>query len=219
MKITLPGVAQAYLTVITAPLIVLFVARLLMTPAWLYFEYTREGFPADLYGFTTDERLEYGRYAIRYLLNGEEVEYLGGLSFPDGGALYTANELGHMRDVKVLTQIAFAAAVIAGLIACGALLYLRADPYRVAAGLRNGALLTVGIILAIAAATVFNWEFFFTGFHQLFFPEGNWQFAYSDTLIRLFPEQFWFDSALTIGGLTILSAITLFFITYRVKSG
>lgn len=210
--------AQRYLTFITAPLIVLFVARLLMTPAWLYFEYTRAGFPADPYGFTTDERMEYGRYAIRYLLNGEDIDYLGALTFPDGDALYTANELAHMRDVKALTQIAFGVAVIAGIVALIALLYLRDEPVRVAAGLRAGALITVGLLIAIALGATFAWDTFFTGFHQFFFQQGNWQFLYSDTLIRLFPEQFWFDSALCIGGLTILSAITLFFITYRVKS-
>jgi uncharacterized membrane protein len=31
----------------------------------------------------------------------------------------------------------------------------------------------------------------FVGFHQVFFDAGTWTFAYSDTLIRLFPERFW----------------------------
>lgn len=218
MKLDLRWIAQAYLTIIIAPLIVLFVVRVIMTPAFLYFEYTRDGFPADPYGFSTDERLYYGGYAVRYLLNGEGIEYLGDLDFSDGRDLYTLRELQHMRDVKIVTQIAFLAAIIAGGIALAALFYLRADPLRLVAGLRNGALLTVGIIAAVALTAVFNWEFFFTEFHRLFFEEGTWQFFYSDTLIRLFPEQFWFDAAVTIGGLTLLTAITLFFIISRVKS-
>jgi integral membrane protein (TIGR01906 family) len=58
-------------------------------------------------------------------------------------------------------------------------------------------------------SAVVAWDTFFTAFHQLFFAGGTWVFAYSDTLIRLFPEQFWFDAALTVGGLTLLGALAL----------
>jgi hypothetical protein len=34
-------------------------------------------------------------------------------------------------------------------------------------------------------------------------------FNYSDTLIRLFPEKFWFDAALTISGLSLLGGLLL----------
>jgi len=212
--------AQAYLTIILAPLIVLLIVRIVMTPAFLYFEYTRPGFPDDPYGFTTEERMNYAPYTLRYLLNGEDIEYLADLTLNDGRAMYTLRELQHLRDVKLVTQIAFAAALIGAVLALVALLYLyyRGAANQVAMSIRNGALVTVALLVTIALTAVFNWEFFFTGFHQLFFESGTWQFYYSDTLIRLFPEQFWFDAAITIGGLTILSAITLFFITYRVKS-
>jgi len=212
--------AQAYLTLILAPLIVLLIVRIVMTPAFLYFEYTRPGFPDDPYGFTTEERMDYAPYTLRYLLNGEDVEYLADLTLNDGRPMYTLRELQHLRDVKIVTQIAFAAAIGASVLALVVVLYLyyRGDPWQLATSIRNGALFTVALLITIALTAVFNWEFFFTGFHQMFFASGTWQFYYSDTLIRLFPEQFWFDAALTIGGLTILSAITLFFITYRVKS-
>ncbi len=37
---------------------------------------------------------------------------------------------------------------------------------------------------------------FFSGFHALFFEGDSWLFAYSDTLIRLFPLRFWQDTFL-----------------------
>jgi integral membrane protein (TIGR01906 family) len=37
---------------------------------------------------------------------------------------------------------------------------------------------------------------FFTLFHSLFFEGDSWLFAYSDTLIRLFPLRFWQDAFL-----------------------
>ncbi|NDJ62146.1 MAG: DUF1461 domain-containing protein, partial [Chloroflexi bacterium] len=60
-----------------------------------------------------------------------------------------------------------------------------------------------------------NWDYFFTLFHNLFFESGTWQFLYSDTLIRLFPEQFWFDAALIIGGFNVIMSLGVLGITWR----
>jgi integral membrane protein (TIGR01906 family) len=202
-------------------LLVLASVRLLMTPAFLYFEYTRPGFPEDIYGFTVTDRLRYAPYAIDYLLNGEDITYLSSLRFPDGRSLFNVRELQHMRDVKVVTQLAYLVAVIAGLIGLFSIFWLGKDPSTrrdLYAGLFHGSLLTLGMIGAIVLAAIVNWDFFFTGFHTLFFESGTWRFAYSDTLIRLFPEQFWFDAALLIGGMTTLSALVILLVTWRWKT-
>jgi len=210
--------AQTLITVLIPPLLVLIAARLVMTPLFLSFEYNRADFPEDVYGLTREERLEYAPYALNYLLNGEPISYLGDLRFDSGLELFNERELGHMEDVKVVTQAAFGAAIFAGLLIIALGVLLRRDRLRLAAALRNGAILTLALVAAIALTAIFNWEFFFTEFHRIFFESGTWQFLYSDTLIRLFPEQFWFDAALTIGGLTIISALVVFFITFRIKS-
>ena len=44
-----------------------------------------------------------------------------------------------------------------------------------------------------------------------FFAAGTWTFEYSDTLIRLFPEAFWYDAALTIAGLSVGGGLLLAF--------
>jgi integral membrane protein (TIGR01906 family) len=76
-------------------------------------------------------------------------------------------------------------------------------------GLLGGSLLTIGIIATIVILAITSWDFFFTQFHRVFFAEGTWVFLYSDTLIRLFPEQFWFDAALLIGGLTTTESLII----------
>jgi uncharacterized membrane protein len=43
----------------------------------------------------------------------------------------------------------------------------------------------------------------------VFFTGDTWLFNYTDTLIRLYPEQFWFDAATVIGVMTIVEAILL----------
>jgi len=94
---------------------------------------------------------------------------------------------------------------------------LTASRSQLRTGLLNGSILTLGMIVAIVVAAVVNWDFFFTGFHTLFFEGGTWRFAYSDTLIRLFPEQFWFDAALLIGGMTTLGALAILIAMWRWK--
>lgn len=191
------------------PIVVLLIAvRLVMTPLFLQFEYTRPGFPEDFYGFTTQDRLTYAPFALEYLLNGEDIDFLGKLQFPDGVELYSVAELQHMRDVKVVTEAAFLLAffmIIAG--AISVLSLQRLEPDAIRRGFLRGSILTLSLIATVVILAVVSWDTFFTTFHTLFFEGGTWQFAYSDTLIRLFPEQFWFDAALSIGGLAVITSL------------
>ncbi|MBZ0286007.1 MAG: DUF1461 domain-containing protein, partial [Anaerolineae bacterium] len=130
--------------------------------------------------------------------------------------LFNERELRHMNDVQVVTQVAFALTLLLAVLAGLALTLLRRGaPGMVRLALFRGSLLTLGLVAAIIVVAVFNWEFFFVGFHSLFFESNTWYFEYSDTLIRLFPEQFWFDAALLVGGLTTLTALGVLFVTWR----
>lgn len=208
-------ILRLYLTVAFPFLLVMIFVRIIMSPLFLQFEYIRPGFPEDFYGFTIQDRLEYAPFAIQYLLNGEDISFLGDLRFPDGTEMYNTRELHHMRDVKLVTQYAFAAAVIAGILALLAIYVLwRSNRVFLFSALLTASRLTIALIAAIVIVSITSWDTFFTTFHGLFFAGGTWQFAYSDTLIRLFPEQFWFDAAIIIGGATLLvSVVTLFTIT------
>ena len=54
---------------ILAPLVVLVgVVRLVASPVFLWLEYHRAGFPADPFGMSTEQRLNYGSYGLDYLL-------------------------------------------------------------------------------------------------------------------------------------------------------
>lgn len=206
---------SAYLTIMFPILLVLFAARVVMTPAFLQIEYQRAGFPLDYYGFTTEDRLFYAPFAVNYLLNSGDITFLADLQFREGGALFNTRELHHMRDVKQVTQIAFAFGAANAVIALVAALYL-ARVGRLRRALQHGALLTFGLIVAIVIGAILAWDVFFTAFHNLFFSSGTWIFAYSDTLIRLFPEQFWFDVALVIGGITVFGAAFTLGVTWLI---
>ena len=214
----LVSLLRLLLTVLIPVLLVLGGARLLMSPLWLQIEYNRPGFPEDFYGFTREDRLAYAPAAIDYLLNDAEVRFLGDMTGPEGRPLYTARELEHMHDVKGVTQAAFAFLLVA-LVAAAVIVWVlgRQAATRPALwqALRDAGLVTLAAIAAIVIGAVTAWNTFFTMFHNLFFTEGTWMFLYSDTLIRLFPEQFWFDSALVIGSLTGLAALILVIVGWR----
>lgn len=207
---------RLYITIAFPLLVVMVFVRIVMSPLFPQFEYTRPGFPEDYYGFTIQDRLTYSPFAIQYLLNGDDISYLGDLRFPDGKEMYNTRELHHMRDVKTVTQYAFASAFIGWIIALASSLFLwRSNRSGLRTALLNGSRFTIGLILAIVIIAVTSWDTFFTAFHGLFFAGGTWQFEYSDTLIRLFPEQFWFDASLLIGGATLLTALIAMYFSLR----
>ncbi|WP_162910011.1 TIGR01906 family membrane protein [Aggregatilinea lenta] len=188
--------------------LVLTSVQMVMSGTFLKLEYNRPGFPADRFGFTQEDRLKYAPYAVNYLRNDADISYLGNLTL-DGEPMYTAKELQHMEDVKVVTRAALTAHTVLtlALVAAMATLAWRSGTRR---ALRRawfqGGLLTVLLIVTVVAMALLSWDTFFTGFHRIFFEGSSWLFSTSSTLIRLFPEQFWFDAALTIGTLTVLGA-------------
>lgn len=194
--------------------------RILLTPLFPNIEYRLPDFPADDYGFTLQDRLHWGPYGINYLLNNADISYLGDLKFADGRSLFNDRELSHMHDVKVVTQdfllvwyLDLAILILLGLLA-GRGKWLPAYIQ----GLKRGGWLTLGLAgtagviatLGTSGSGDLFWQFF-SDFHGLFFKGDTWLFAYSDTLIRLYPLKFWEDAVLYIGLIAALSALGLAF--------
>jgi integral membrane protein (TIGR01906 family) len=200
--------------------------RTLLSEQFLGFEYRRPGFPSDFYGFTLEDRLEYGPYAINYLFNGESVDYLAALRLPgdkcwnvDTGtsdcSLFSARELKHMEDVKHIATTAFAIAVLCAFLGAASIVIsvsderLRSD---VLVGIRRGCKLTLLSVGGLAVLSFAAWGQAFDVFHKLFFADGTWRFPFSDSLIRLYPEQLFMDAALVIAVLSSLCATLILFL-------
>ena len=185
--------------------------RLLLTHAFPEIEYRTPGFPADDYGFTLQDRLQWSRTSIDYLLNNADISFLGNLTFPDGSALFNERELSHMHDVKTVVQPVLWIGYGVWFFVLGLGVWARWGGWwpEYVRGVRRGGWLTVGLvaILGILAGISF-WQFF-TVFHELFFKGDSWQFLYSDTLIRLFPIRFWQDAFLFAGALDVLGGLVL----------
>lgn len=209
-KPPLARTAQVLLAVIFPVLTLIAAVRLVATPLFLALAYGRPGFPADAYGFSWAERLTYASYGVDYLNNFAGPEYLGGLRLPDGQALFTQGEVQHMVDVKNLIGVVYVIGAVLAVLAIVLIAYLaRRYAGGVRRGLFAGALATLGLIAVLAVAAILGWESFFTTFHQLFFNAGTWTFYATDSLIRLYPEQFWIDSALTIAALVLVTVVVV----------
>lgn len=191
--------------------------RLIMTPAFPALEYQRPGFPADPLGMSISERKGWSAYAVRYLTNDAEINYLADLKYLDGSSLYNTAELEHMVDVKRVVHTSLTVwYVCLGIgFACTLWLLVQRQGHLLLRGINAGAWLSVILIFAMIVYLLVNFNSLFDTFHKLFFADGTWVFNYSDTLIRLFPLEFWRDAFFLVGAFTLLSAWLLIVITRR----
>ena len=210
---------QTLLTVLLPVLLVIGSVRLLNTDGYLAFEYGKASFPADPFGFDRSQRLAYASVNFRYVRENQPIDVMAGLRQGDQ-PIYNARELKHMQDVQTVYQIVtriwhFVLGI--SLLAVLALVWQADTRPDLFVALQSGGLLTAGIIAAIGVLAVVAWQFWFVAFHQVFFAPGTWSFNTSDTLIRLFPEKFWFDAALTISGISLAGGLLLALAGWRLK--
>ena len=219
-----------YFTLALPFMLVMAGARLLLSYEFLHIEYVRPGFPVDSYGFTTADRLKYGTRALDFLFSAEGAEKLASIRLPEdkcwqpaGGApdcaLFSARELAHLADVKGILDFSFSLALSCLFITVLCLLaalngrlsgMYRGDfLYGILSGLRRGAILTLVILLALSVLAASTWNQAFDAFHELFFAAGTWRFPYSDSLIRLYPEQLFVDAAFAIAGFAAAAALLI----------
>jgi integral membrane protein (TIGR01906 family) len=192
--------------------------RIVANPWFIQFEYNRSGFPADAYGFTLEQRTPLalaGLYSV--VPEGQGMIELEQARLPNGEPAFTAREIKHMRDVRVLMATVFPLALILGSVLIILAIVFRKNPAQrdtVPQGLRAGSILTLSLLAGLIAYILINFEAFFLQFHQLFFEGDSFAFRYDDTLIRLYPEQLWSDASILIGVLTGLMAAALLAISW-----
>jgi integral membrane protein (TIGR01906 family) len=219
MSVALPRFLQILITLLLPVVLVLGSIRLLVTDRYQAFEYGKTSFPADPFGFDQSQRLEYASTNFRYVRENQPVGVLASQKLGEQ-LLYNARELNHMQDVQSVYQAAmwvWRSALVLSLLAVLALVWQAESRQALFAALQAGGLLAVGLISAVGALAIAAWRVWFVAFHQVFFAPGTWTFNTSDTLIRLFPEKFWFDAVLTISGLSLAGGLLLALVGWRFK--
>lgn len=211
---TLAKVLQVVLAILAPIVILIAMLRLVASPVFLWFEYHRPGFPADQFGMDTDQRLTLGSYGLDYLFNLAPPAYLADLRFANGNPVFADAEVAHMADVKQVMMITMIAGLVAAVVCVVAMIMLyRMRKGAIARALFAGAVWFTVVMIVLAVVAAFGWQAFFAGFHQIFFADGTWTFATSDSLIRLYPGAFWVDAAAWVGGLTLVTMIVILICT------
>ncbi len=200
------------LIVIAVPVILIVGAVRILTGPWFpAWEYRRSAFPDDPYGLEREERLRLAKASIAFLNLPRDLDRLRVLRLPNGERAYDERELSHMDDVKRvydrITWGALVALVVA--LACGWVLYRQAGGAAMWGALSDGGLVTLMLLFTLGLWMLLSWEDFFTALHRVFFEGESWVFAYSDTLIRLFPMRFWQDAGIYVTTLVAGSAFLL----------
>jgi integral membrane protein (TIGR01906 family) len=199
------------ISIIVVVAVVLSSVRLLLTPLFVNIEYSMPGFPADPYGFSKADRLYWSEIARNYLLNNAGIAFLGDLRFANGEPVYNERELHHMVDVKRVVKntilVWYFSLVL--IVASGVWAWRGGwwEIYR--SGMARGGWMTVILLVLIIFLVLLSFNTFFVSFHNVFFQPGTWQFLFSDTLIRLFPQRFWQDAFIMIGVVAIALGIGL----------
>lgn len=213
-----PRIWQVLLAIFYPVILLVLAVRAVTSPLFLWVEYNRPGFPGDGYGFSTDDRMTYGSYTVDYLSNWAGPRYLGDLVNRSGGDLFKDGEVSHMADVKLVILSAFGAGLLLIVLSLVGIAYLRRrSTGGVRRGLFAGSIVGLVIILGLGALAVLGWQQFFTEFHRIFFASGTWTFALEDTLIRLFPGQFWIDAGIVIAGLVFLASLVTLILTWPTR--
>jgi integral membrane protein (TIGR01906 family) len=209
------GVLRWLIALAMPVFIVLLCLRLVWNPWFVRWEYGRPNFPPDTYGFTNEERIGYVLQWVDYYNSSISpeagAEVFAALRLPGDQPLYSSYEVRHMVDVRLLTDKLWRLLPVAGVIVAGGLLLLliprgtRRDGY---AALFVGGLISTVLLLAVILFVLLSWRTFFITLHDVFFPPGTWQFDWTSTLIRIFPDRFWFDAGvLLVGGALVISAL------------
>jgi integral membrane protein (TIGR01906 family) len=194
-------------------LLVVTTIRILWNDLAVKLEYNRPDFPPDPFGFTLDQRTQLALIGLHSVLpDSEGIVLLERATLPDGSSAFNGREIKHMADVHSLIGKVYPIELIGlALILILAILLNRTKDWRdaVPSGLRSGSILTLVILGALIAYIAINFDALFLQFHQLFFEGDTFAFLYSDTLIRLYPEQLWSDAFTAVGIVTTLFAVIL----------
>ncbi|MCF7872187.1 TIGR01906 family membrane protein [Candidatus Woesearchaeota archaeon] len=191
---------------IKTTLIISLILIILLTP-FLFFSYNEHHYESQAKQNNIYQKLgeqtarQQNKNTINFLLGKEELK-----------GNYTQAEKQHMQDVKNIYTTINAITTICLLIAILGIIYFtkKRQEKQIIKSLKQSSITVLLIGILILILTLLNFQNTFTAFHNIFFPQGNWQFPINSLLITLYPTQFFTDTA-TYSFLTstIISLMTL----------
>ena len=134
--------------------------------------------------------------------------------------VYNQKELIHMEDVRKIIEIFKMLEILSLIIflVTGCYILLRAGMNRLLRGLQAGAVVTVAFLGAVMLWALIDFNSIFYFFHILSFSNDLWLLdPATDYLIMMFPEGFFFDTAVLIVATIITAALVTWIAAYVAK--
>lgn len=145
---------------------------------------------------------------LNYVLNREELNLN-----------YTSLERSHLEDVKKVISVANYWFYLSLVIVAGMILYYLKDRFKLKKLFLWGGITTATMMGIIILLAIISFNSSFTVFHQIFFPQGNWQFPADSLLIQTFPLEFFIEISFFIFILTLIEGIVFILLGIYLKDG
>jgi integral membrane protein (TIGR01906 family) len=135
----------------------------------------------------------------------------------DGAAVLNERERSHMRDVRGVFMGFFVLAIVASISALIIAARRRGQERLMTwRAVQGGSLGLIAALIVGAFISFFAFDALFETFHRIFFPGGSYDFDPStDRLVQLFPFQFWNETAIAVGVVSIVIALVVALLAAR----
>jgi integral membrane protein (TIGR01906 family) len=233
-KISKTGRLFYWSIISSLPIFVVLTALLITSKPWITsLIYNIPYFPDDPFGFSVLERTHYAKLISAYLSGNVDYNVLSELHFQINitaqnssdltslgyKKLFGERELKHLIEVRTILSACFLGwyAILLILISGFIVSWRYAEVAIYFNAIERGSKISALILSIIILASIWFFMFIFDGLHELLFSNRSWIFPPTDTLIRLFPEEYW---EYIFGMLTVLSlfiSLSLFTITHFIQ--
>ncbi len=127
---------------------------------------------------------------------------------------FTEKEISHLEDVKQVIVMMEAVFYLSLLISTLTLTRYRRNKEKIKSLFRKTGIITASVTTFLALIGVISFNFLFTLFHKIFFPQGNWQFPANSMLIQTFPLDFFISISSRIFIFSLFFGIIFILISY-----
>ena len=180
---------------------------------WLYRHSFAKNEVTTVTGISLSELNKAAGALIKYWNSREEIIDIVVEKNGEPFALFNEREVSHLKDVKNMVRLDYIVFLITGfyiLVYSGVAIRSRraAQLWGLASAGFYGSILCLGAIVIVGIAAAIDFVGLWHQFHLLSFANDLWLLDPScDYLIMMFPEEFWLDAALIVGGMMVVSAL------------